>query len=68
MILKGLGVREAQGCESRGVTGEWDFGRNGCDEKEGVRGGKGDSMKQGSTELPVCQWVLGRTVRMSGGG
>ena len=68
MILKGLREAMAQGCESRGVAGEVDFRGNAVAEKEGVTGGSCDFMGEYSMGLRVCQWVLGGTVRMKGGG
>ena len=55
VILKGLGVRGAQECESRGVTDGWDLRGRGGDEKEGVTGGRVDFMGECSTRLRVCQ-------------
>ena len=55
VILKGLDVRDAQECESRGVTGDRDFRRRAGEEKEGVTGLVRDFMEECSMRLRVCQ-------------
>ena len=55
VILKGLGVHDAQECETEGVVGAGDLAPRTAIEKEGVRGGRGNVMEQGSMELRVCQ-------------
>jgi hypothetical protein len=67
VIWKGLGVMDAQGCESREVMAECEFGRGVVDEKEGVMVAGWEFMGECSMGLPTCQGVLGRTVRIGRG-
>ena len=55
VILKGLCAWCVQGCETKGLMTRAGSGRNAAIEKEGVSGGRGDVMEQGSMELHVCQ-------------
>ena len=55
VILGRLDARDAQECESRGVSGECKFEEEASAEKEGDTEGRLQFTEYGSTELQVCQ-------------